>query len=352
MRSKDYSPTGGGALSSKNVSKLGSKEVSKKLRNFSLAIKKACHCEDERSEDVAIAKSLNINEITTQSMIARNDKYRHPELVSGSQMNERGRFNHNNKTLSRISKFTSFTKKFNPLPEVEGKCAFTLAEVLITLGIIGVVAVLTLPSVINKFQMKTFEVAFKKEYSVLNNTIDYLQLEESIDKCYMTIVNSPTETNPYNTAYASEGADCSALKQGLVNKLKLTQISKSDISYPKREQVLKDGGVVINDTYAYDAAQAYSSAFLLPDGAILMFAQNLYEKSAYNAYFILDVNGKKGPNKWGYDVFFLILSQKNGKLRLTDEYASISQKGGRLPRTILLNKDKNADTYSWADWLW
>ena len=49
---------GGGALSS-DVSKLGSKEVSKNLRNFSLAHKKACHCEDERSEDVAIAKSLN-----------------------------------------------------------------------------------------------------------------------------------------------------------------------------------------------------------------------------------------------------------------------------------------------------
>ena len=42
---------------------------------LSLALKKACHCEDERSEDVAIAKSLNIDEITTQSPIARNDKY-------------------------------------------------------------------------------------------------------------------------------------------------------------------------------------------------------------------------------------------------------------------------------------
>ena len=271
MCSKDYSPTGGGALSSKNVSKLVGKEVSKKLRNFYFAIKK------RRS------------------------------------------------------------------------VAFTLAEVLITLGIIGIVAALTLPSVINKFQMKTFEVAFKKEYSVLNNAINLLQLEESIDKCYMTIVNSPTETNPYNTSYASEGADCSALKQGLINKLKLTQISKSGISYPKREQVLKDGGVAVNDTYSYDAAQVYSSAFLLPDGAILMFAQNLYEKSAYNVYFIIDVNGKKGPNKWGYDVFFLTLSQKNDKLRLTDEYASISQKGGRLPRTILLNKDSDS---KYNGWLW
>ena len=50
------------------------------------------------------------------------------------------------KTLTRISKFTLFTKKFFPLPEVEGKVGFTLAEVLITLGIIGVVAALTLPN--------------------------------------------------------------------------------------------------------------------------------------------------------------------------------------------------------------
>ena len=125
---------GGGALSS-NVSKLGSKEVSKILCNFTLAPKKACHCEDERSEDVAIAKSLNINEITTSHFAnaPRNDKLRHPELVSGS------------KTHTKL-----------PLKR-EGKCAFTLAEVLITLGIIGVVAALTLPSVINNFREKQLE---------------------------------------------------------------------------------------------------------------------------------------------------------------------------------------------------
>ena len=69
---RDRTQLGGGALSSDYVRK----EVSKKLRNFSFVSEKACHCEDERSEDVAIAKSLNINEITTQSTIARNDNNR------------------------------------------------------------------------------------------------------------------------------------------------------------------------------------------------------------------------------------------------------------------------------------
>ena len=42
--------------------------------------------------------------------------------------------------------------------------AFTLAEVLITLGIIGVVAAMTLPSLVNEHNNKQYVVAFKKLY--------------------------------------------------------------------------------------------------------------------------------------------------------------------------------------------
>ena len=129
-------PNGGGALSSNYVSKLVGKEVSKKLRNFSFAPEKAFHCEDERSEDVAIAKSLNINEITTQSSIARNDKSLSETNLTTYRLNDLTSF------LDMV--FLRFTSHFSR------KCvAFTLAEVLITLGIIGVVASLTLPSVIS-----------------------------------------------------------------------------------------------------------------------------------------------------------------------------------------------------------
>ena len=46
--------------------------------------------------------------------------------------------------------------------------AFTLAEVLITLGIIGVVAALTLPSLINRTKNRELHTAFLKTYSELN----------------------------------------------------------------------------------------------------------------------------------------------------------------------------------------
>ena len=46
---------------------------------------------------------------------------------------------------------------------------FTLAEVLITLGIIGVIAALTIPTLINKTTNKELETAFKKNYSMVQN---------------------------------------------------------------------------------------------------------------------------------------------------------------------------------------
>ena len=57
------------------------------------------------------------------------------------------------------------------------KAAFTLAEVLITLGIIGVVAALTLPTVINKAQSMILKNQFKKAYSTFYNAMKLVQVQ-------------------------------------------------------------------------------------------------------------------------------------------------------------------------------
>lgn len=49
--------------------------------------------------------------------------------------------------------------------------AFTLAEVLITLGVIGVVAALTLPTVINNIRTKDLESRFKKMDTLIQEAI-------------------------------------------------------------------------------------------------------------------------------------------------------------------------------------
>lgn len=52
---------------------------------------------------------------------------------------------------------------------------FTLAEVLITLAIIGVVAALSIPSVTSNGQQQEFKTGLRKAVSVLNSSIVQLQ---------------------------------------------------------------------------------------------------------------------------------------------------------------------------------
>ncbi len=51
------------------------------------------------------------------------------------------------------------------------KKGFTLAEVLITLAIIGVVAAISIPSVISNTQQQEFKTGLRKAVSVLNSAI-------------------------------------------------------------------------------------------------------------------------------------------------------------------------------------
>ena len=95
------------------------------------------------------------------------------------------------------------------------KRGFTLAEVLITLAIIGVVAAISIPSVISNSQQQEFKTGLRKAVSVLNsaitmnmaidgespydnaNTFDYLQK-------HMSVLKSTLRT-PYQ--YVFVGAD-------------------------------------------------------------------------------------------------------------------------------------------------
>ena len=58
------------------------------------------------------------------------------------------------------------------------KFGFTLAEVLITLGVIGIVAAMTLPSLIGRWREKTTVAKVKKIYSMLNEAVVQMTLKE------------------------------------------------------------------------------------------------------------------------------------------------------------------------------
>ena len=86
------------------------------------------------------------------------------------------------------------------------RAAFTFAEVLITLGVIGVVAVLTLSIVIQNIQNKQNIAKWKKEYSVINNVFNEVAAD-GITICNYTKYgdcNGQSYTNEFISSFQSK----------------------------------------------------------------------------------------------------------------------------------------------------
>ena len=179
--------------------------------------------------------------------------------------------------------------------------AFTLAEVLITLGIIGVVAALTIPTLVNNYRKKQFETGLKKEYSVLLQALDmYKQDNETPLKKEDTDQSGGEFKNkiqPYLKILVDCGNYQASSKAKCVPNGDYTQDKKYTYKTysgnTARENLFDDGQIILND------------------GSHLLF-ENPGGGSA--VYVSIDVNGyNKLPNKWGEDVFTFQL-MNDGKL--------------------------------------
>ena len=77
-------------------------------------------------------------------------------------------FNFVKRTYSLINLFTYSPRK---------SAAFTLAEVLITLGIIGVVAAMTMPVLIGNYRKNVVENQLKTVYSLISNAVRMAEID-------------------------------------------------------------------------------------------------------------------------------------------------------------------------------
>ncbi len=77
------------------------------------------------------------------------------------------------------------------------KSAFTLAEVLITLAIIGVVAAMTIPTLIQNYRKKVIENKLVKVYSLMNQAIKLSTIENGETSTWKTFGISPNGTATY-----------------------------------------------------------------------------------------------------------------------------------------------------------
>lgn len=190
---------------------------------------------------------------------------------------------------------------FSPIGEGARRTAFTLAEVLITLGIIGVVAAMTIPSVIAKYQEAQLKAQFKKTYSTILQAMQYVTIENGgyID-CYYNGGNKQSLCQPF---YKQMAEHIKYVKYCPKN-------SYEEGCIPKYKSYHTGGCYGFNEHGMNDNAFTY----VLADGSLLISYDYGQE-----AIFAVDINGKKGPNDRGKDLFsFVIYKNDTGGYYIGD----------------------------------
>lgn len=177
---------------------------------------------------------------------------------------------------------------------------FTLAEVLITLGIIGVVAAMTLPSLVSKYKAVELETRFKKAYSALNQACIRMVFEEG----YVIQKTSTVDASPFRNMlqkYIAKSTDCSDYKcGGPYFNSRATFISWA-----------------MNTYQTYTGGSGNSLWWFIDDGLIrTRDGMLLYiDISEYESFLVtVDINGFNAPNKWGHDLFTFMFDTNTGKL--------------------------------------
>jgi prepilin-type N-terminal cleavage/methylation domain-containing protein len=187
---------------------------------------------------------------------------------------------------------------------------FTLAEILITLAIVGIVAVLTIPTVCANIRAKKLQSQFNKAYTDLNQAVrifyqdNDMSLKEYMDTKYYLIGDSSTNALKKFMAYFKGYRDSGYLVSTYYNNLGITNYSlNGDVStsYPC------DHSHVFQDL---------SGRIFTLDDAIAP------EITEYNLKICVDINGNSKPNKWGLDRFVFVFTDTNSIVPYTGASAS------------------------------
>lgn len=176
------------------------------------------------------------------------------------------------------------------------KKGVTLAEILITLGAIGVIAAITMPNLINAYKAHQLHSQFLKSYSLItqvaqsmrNEEIDYESLQAMYGDSYYWF-----GTYKIFKQYTKYSIDCGTNTTETTHKY----CSKKSTNIHKEYKTLFGN-------YKIDPDMISSGELILPDGTTLLFNRN--------STVAIDLNGfANPPNRAGYDLFFFRYANGN-----------------------------------------
>ena len=175
--------------------------------------------------------------------------------------------------------------------------AFTLAEVLITLTIIGVIAAITIPNLMQSWRKHEKISQIKSAYSILQNAIKMATAEHGNPDGWDYSGNGKEFSEKYILPYMKYQYICG---YGSANS---RCFDKGSWYYLARQKSESDDG--------YGAYNHYQ--IKLQNGMDL----GIYNGSVFKKkpWFVVDVNGQQGPTQAGNDVWGFILYGDENKLR-------------------------------------
>lgn len=185
------------------------------------------------------------------------------------------------------------------------KFGFTLAEVLITLGVIGVVAAITMPALIANYKEKASITALKKIYSELSQANQMLNAEyggnwknecnDFDDKCFRDLFATKLKVLKTCDEPINEGCQASSL---YLDGNDFDELTNTGINQ-KLPMFITNSGYSLKFRFHFNGCKS--------DGVV-----SGYNWINYNCGWVqVDTNGLKKPNVMGKDIFYLELYSDN-----------------------------------------
>ncbi len=210
--------------------------------------------------------------------------------------------------------------------------AFTLAEVLITLGIIGIVAAMTIPTLIVKYEKKQTVTKLQKMYSILNQAYLFAKADGG-DNILLNNINGnfdmDSETAHKNVADFMENYFLPHLKvakncglstdNACFGEKHNSPSNDQNMATYKYNVILQDGSSV---SAVYNSSKCDENGVCMSGGSIL---------------FWLDINGTAKPNMAGKDYFLVKITPDSGNIEFYNASA-----GNMDERTALLEDCNNS----------
>ena len=176
---------------------------------------------------------------------------------------------------------------------------FTLAEVLVTLGIIGVISAMTLPTLVKNHQRTVYVTQLQK---VVND------LSQAADR----IITDSNAVNLRESKFGQAGAEVFFENLKTVKRCSESNITECFASEYKNlnGKTLRTRSVI----YPQD-----NSCAILASGAAVCIVRN-----GVIINISVDVNGKQGPNILGRDLFSFVM-EKDGTITTWENISTITQ---------------------------